>query len=55
MVGVPSCCAMLGGFAVGARLSLLWQHSAECDAITCTDNGQRVSDWQPNIPIVNQA
>jgi len=29
MVGVPSSCAPLGGFAIGARLSLLWQHSVE--------------------------
>ena len=29
MVGVPSSCALLGGFAIGARVSLLWQHSAE--------------------------
>ena len=29
MVGVPSSCALLGGFAIGARVSLLLQHSAE--------------------------
>ena len=28
MVGVPSSCALLGGFAIGARVALLWQHSA---------------------------
>ena len=28
MVGVPPSCALLGGFAIGARVSLLWQHSA---------------------------
>jgi len=37
MVGVPSSCALLGGFANGARVSLLWQHSAKCkmSAIAC--------------------
>jgi len=28
MVGVPPSCALLGVFAIGARVSLLWQHSA---------------------------
>jgi len=27
--GLPSSCALLGGVAIGARVSLLWQHSAE--------------------------
>ena len=27
MVGVPSSCALLGGFAIGAQVSLLWQHT----------------------------
>jgi len=27
MVGVPSSCALLGGFAIGAWVSLLWQHT----------------------------
>ena len=27
MVGVPPSCAILGGFAIGARISLLWQHT----------------------------
>jgi len=27
MVGVLSSCALLGGFAIGARVSLLWQHT----------------------------
>jgi len=27
MVGVPSSCALLGGFAIGARVSLLRQHT----------------------------
>ena len=26
---MPSSCALLGGFAIGARVSLLWQHNAE--------------------------
>ena len=26
---MPSSCAQLGGFEIGARVSLLWQHSAE--------------------------
>jgi len=29
MAGVPYSCALLRGFAIGARVSLLWQHSAE--------------------------
>ena len=29
--GLPSSCALLGGFAIGAQVSLLWQH-------TCTYN-----------------
>jgi len=35
--GAPSC-ALLGGFAIGARVSLLWQHSAEREmsASACT-------------------
>jgi len=31
--GVPSSCALLGRFACGARVSLLWQHSAECEML----------------------
>jgi len=36
--GVPSSCALLGRFAIGARVSLLWQHSAEREmsASACT-------------------
>jgi len=26
--GVPPNCVLFGGFAIGARVSLLWQHSA---------------------------
>jgi len=26
---VPPSCALLGGFAIGARVELLWQHSGE--------------------------
>jgi len=35
---MPSGCALLGGFAVGARVSLLRQHSAEREisASACT-------------------
>jgi len=38
MVGVPSSCALLGRFAISARVSLLWQHSAkrEISATACT-------------------
>jgi len=25
---MPPCCALLGGFAIGARVALLWQHNA---------------------------
>jgi len=28
VVGMPPSCALLGGFAVGARVALLWQHNA---------------------------
>ena len=36
--GVPFSCALLGGFAIGARVSLLWQHSdeREMSASACT-------------------
>jgi len=36
--GVPPICAQLGIFAIDARVSLLWQHSAEREmsAIACT-------------------
>ena len=27
MVGVTPSCVLLGGFAIGARVSLLWQHT----------------------------
>jgi len=33
MVGVPCSCALLGGFAIGAWVSLLWQHSTVFHAI----------------------
>ena len=35
---VPSNCALLGGFAIGARVSFPWQHSAESEmsASACT-------------------
>jgi len=38
MVGVPSSCALLDGFAIGSRVSLLCQHSAEREmsASACT-------------------
>ena len=38
IIGMPPSCALLGGFATGARVSLLWQHSAERDmsASACT-------------------
>jgi len=39
MVGVPSSCTLLGGFAIGARISLLWKHSVaerEMSASACT-------------------
>jgi len=38
MVGVPSSYALLGGFAIGARVSLLLHHSAEREmsASACT-------------------
>ena len=28
VVGVPPSCALLGGFAIGALVALLWQHNA---------------------------
>jgi len=36
MVGVPSSGALLGGFAIGARFSLLWHHSTECEISAST-------------------
>jgi len=35
---VAPICAVLGGFAVDARVSLLWQHSAnaKCQRVLCT-------------------
>ena len=38
MVGVPSSCALFDRFAIGARVSLQWQHSAEREmsASACT-------------------
>ena len=30
VVGMPPSCALLGGFAIGARVALLWQHNAKC-------------------------
>jgi len=38
MVGVPPGCAVLGGFAIGALVLLLWQHSAkrEMSVSACT-------------------
>jgi len=29
---MPPSCALLGGFAIGARVALLWQHYAKCVA-----------------------
>jgi len=36
--GMPSTCSLLGGFPIGTRVSLLWQHSAEREmsASACT-------------------
>jgi len=38
MIGVPPSCALLGGFAIGTRLSLLYDNSAEREmsASACT-------------------
>jgi len=36
MVGGAPSCALLGGFAIGARVSSLWQHSAACIGNQCT-------------------
>ena len=45
MVGVPSSCALLGGFVIGARVSLLSQHSGEREmsASACTHSMPGVS------------
>jgi len=32
---VPLSCALLGGFAIGARVSLLWQHSPNANVSEC--------------------
>jgi len=58
MVGVPSSCTLLGGFAVGARVSLLWQHSAEhkMSASACTrsvpgwTHSHLVGNWVRSLP-----
>jgi len=34
VVGIPPSCALLGGFAIGARVALLWQHNAN-PIVTC--------------------
>ena len=45
---MPSGCALLGGFAISALISLLWQHSAEREmsASACTRStpGSRIDD-----------
>jgi len=35
MVGAPRICALFGGFAIGARIALLWQHraNAKCQRV----------------------
>jgi len=55
MVGpVPPSCALLGGFAIGARVSMLWQHSGEREmsASACTHSmpaliGIAFLEWSP--------
>jgi len=32
--GCPHSCALLGGFAIGARVALLWQHNANRGTVT---------------------
>jgi len=32
---MPSCCALLGGLAIGARISLLWQQRRTRNASEC--------------------
>jgi len=52
MVGVPSSCALLGGFAIGARVSLLYDNiapNAKCErvlvlAVCLVDDGGDVAD-----------
>ena len=45
---MPSSCAVLGGFAIGAQISLLRQHSpnAKSQQVLCTLSMPRVH-WQP--------
>jgi len=32
--GCPANCALLGGFAIGARVALLWQHNANAKYVS---------------------
>jgi len=43
--GVPRSCAVLGGFAIGARVSLLWQHiaNAKCQRVLVLTLGVVIS------------
>ena len=47
MVGVPSSCALLGGFVI----SLLWQYSAECEmsASACTRSMPGFFCWEAGV------
>jgi len=61
---VPPGRALLGGFRIGERVSLLWQHSAECEisASVCTrsvpglllsnDGGYEGWEIHPSSPLV---
>jgi len=42
---MPHSCALLGGFAIGARIALLWQHNANAKC-------QRVHACTRSMPIV---
>jgi len=41
---MPSSCALLGGFTIGARLSLLWQHSSERE-MSASACSRSMSGW----------
>jgi len=45
MVGVPSRCALLGGYAISARVSLISQHSAEMSASAYTRSMPGLKSW----------
>jgi len=61
---MPPSCALLGGFAIGARVALLWQHygnawqsPAVIRQAHCTPHAARIThageDWLPSPAITS--